>query len=189
MKTPILCAFLLIFILSSCIAEPGNQRVVESKVGFVVQDTTHVFLPEYFFEKPDGSLFNFSEVKGKVLLFDFWSTSCGPCIRQHPEVEALVEKINHPDLKLINISIDHNKETWTRFCEKENWSGYQIHLDFDPDNPLFKMVRKPIQRKNGDTVYQAVIPKYFLVDKDLNIEEIKDLHQEGIAEKIKSILD
>jgi peroxiredoxin len=59
------------------------------------------------FKLPDlnGSSVALSSMRGKVVLLDFWSISCGPCIREMPMIEATGET-HKGDLVLWGVSFD-----------------------------------------------------------------------------------
>lgn len=61
-------------------------------------------------EKP----ISLSDLKGKVVLLDFWATTCGPCIKKLPEVQKLHDKYAGQGLVVIGI---HMPETLGA-CEK-----------------------------------------------------------------------
>jgi peroxiredoxin len=39
----------------------------------------------------DGNAVELSSMRGKVVLLDFWSTACGPCIREIPSIQKAAE--------------------------------------------------------------------------------------------------
>lgn len=55
----------------------------------------------------DGQLVKFP-VPGKVTVVDFWSTSCKPCLKMMPAIEALHEEHKGNGLAVIGIAIDDN---------------------------------------------------------------------------------
>jgi peroxiredoxin len=59
------------------------------------------------FKLPDliGNNVTLNSMRGKVVLLDFWSISCGPCIREMPTVEALGEA-HKADLIVWGVSFD-----------------------------------------------------------------------------------
>ena len=61
------------------------------------------------FKLPDlsGNSVALSSMRGKVVLLDFWSSSCGPCIREMPMVEAIGEA-HKADLIVWGVSFDQS---------------------------------------------------------------------------------
>jgi thiol-disulfide isomerase/thioredoxin len=60
-----------------------------------------------------------SDLRGKVVILDFWATWCPPCRAMIPHSRELVEKMKDKPVVLISISSDAKKETLTQFIEKE----------------------------------------------------------------------
>jgi len=59
------------------------------------------------FKLPDlsGNSVTLASMHGKVVLLDFWSTSCGPCIREMPMIEAISDD-HKADLIVWGVSFD-----------------------------------------------------------------------------------
>jgi thiol-disulfide isomerase/thioredoxin len=50
------------------------------------------------------SVTTLSDLKGKVVLVDFWATWCGPCIRAFPAVRALQERYKDYDVVILGVT-------------------------------------------------------------------------------------
>jgi peroxiredoxin len=62
-----------------------------------------------------GSTYALSAQKGKVVLVDFWSTSCPPCIEEFPNFRAIYQTNKKEGFEVISISLDDNKEKLDAF--------------------------------------------------------------------------
>ena len=67
-----------------------------------------------------------SQMKGKVVLVDFWATWCGPCVAEFPNVKAAYEKYHDKGFEIVGISFDFKEEPLHRFIEKRGmpWPQY-----------------------------------------------------------------
>jgi cytochrome c biogenesis protein CcmG/thiol:disulfide interchange protein DsbE len=61
--------------------------------------------PDFKLADLSGKIVSLASMKGKPVLLDFWSTSCGPCVREMPLLEA-VAKAHEADLIVWGISFD-----------------------------------------------------------------------------------
>ena len=80
----------------------------------------------------EGNLHHLSELKGKYLLLDFWSSGCGPCIMALPEMGELQQKYAD-ELTVVSLSSDtektwkaasaRHKMTWKNWSDKKQTGG------------------------------------------------------------------
>jgi thiol-disulfide isomerase/thioredoxin len=56
--------------------------------------------------------------KGKVVLLDFWSTWCVPCVKEMPNVKRLYDRFKGKDFVLLGISLDSDRSALNSFLRK-----------------------------------------------------------------------
>ena len=71
-----------------------------------------------------GRTYHLSDFKGKYVLLDFWSTSCGPCIAAIPSMKKFKER--HPDMVIVSLCIDQFKY-WKTNRHYQNLPWYNLN--------------------------------------------------------------
>lgn len=61
----------------------------------------HAAPASHFVRVADGTEFDLADLRGKVVLLDFWNTRCGPCIKSFPHLAELKEKFNDRGLEIV----------------------------------------------------------------------------------------
>lgn len=77
-----------------------------------------------------GGELKLSDLKGKVILLNFWATWCGPCVGEMPAFPKLVEKYGD-DLALVTVNVGEDAETIQEFLDKNSYSDLTVFLDED----------------------------------------------------------
>jgi thiol-disulfide isomerase/thioredoxin len=62
------------------------------------------------FQSVDGKLIDIHQMKGKIILIDFWATWCSTCLAYMPTIRELYNKYHDQGLEVISISINKNAE-------------------------------------------------------------------------------
>ena len=67
--------------------------------------------PDFSLPNLDGKLISLSDYRGKVIILNFWSKSCPPCLEEMPSLAQLGEGLKgRDDIVLITISTDDSAE-------------------------------------------------------------------------------
>ncbi len=87
----------------------------------------------------EGKVVNLSDLKGKVVVLDFWATWCGPCKASFPAMQELVTKYKDKNVEFLFVN------TWERGKESEttekvttfiNDKKYSFNVVFDYDDAI-----------------------------------------------------
>lgn len=78
-----------------------------------------------FVRLDDGSRVRSAEFLGKILVLEFWATTCGPCQEPLAKLQTFREK--HPDWKdrveVVTVSIDESPKQARQHLEKRGWTN------------------------------------------------------------------
>ena len=81
---------------------------------------------EISFVAVDGRKVNLADLKGKVILVDFWATWCGPCVAEVPAIKKVYDEFHARGFEIVGISLDDDKDTLIHFAKEHEmtWPQY-----------------------------------------------------------------
>jgi peroxiredoxin len=118
--------------------------------------------PDFTLADLDGNWVSLSELKGKVVLLNFWGTWCGPCRREIPDFIKLAEKYKKDGLEIVGITLTSGPpENIQSFSDK--WGiNYTLLTDIEGNET------QVVTAKYGQVTGQRItgIPTTFIIDRE-----------------------
>ena len=105
--------------------------------------------PDFTLSRVNGGEVTLSELRGKVVILDFWATWCPPCVKGVPEFVELYNKYNSKGLDIVGISLDRGISVVKRFMAK-----YKVSY------PVVMAERQVV-----DFYQPAYIPTTYIIDR------------------------
>lgn len=109
----------------------------------------------------NGNKISLKNLKGKVIVLNFWFPQCQPCVMEMPELNALVKKYKNDKVIFISVTFD-KKETVQRFLSNKDFNythivdNETILSDYDvstfPTHILIDQKGEIILRKVGNFI-------------------------------------
>jgi peroxiredoxin len=149
----------------------GQDRDVLLKVGDKV--------PEFEVQLLDGGKLTMTELRGKVVLLNFWATWCPPCIEEFARVKKeVIDRFEGKDFYFLAISREDTREQIEAFREK---TGHRFTMGLDPRRGIFSKFAT------------ASIPRDFVVTREGKIAHMMNGYSgerfEAMVRVIEGLLD
>ncbi|OQX73933.1 MAG: hypothetical protein B6D64_13365 [Bacteroidetes bacterium 4484_276] len=166
--------FVTLTILQACPLFGQTQRETGIYIGN--------FAPPISMENTDGEVINLSDLKGNIVLIDFWASWCRPCRRENPVVVKAYNDLKDKEFKdasgfkVFSVSLDKNKEDWIKAIEEDQ-------LTWDSHVSDLLGWRSGIAK----TYNVRAIPMNFLLDKN-GIIIAKNLRGEELIKALNNLV-
>ena len=96
---------------------------MSSQIKDMRQTAVGVEAPEIALMEPNGGDLKLSDLRGQVILIDFWGSWCGPCRRENPNVKKVYDKYHGKGFEILGVSLDKDKAAWLEAIGQDqlNW--------------------------------------------------------------------
>ncbi len=111
--------------------------------------------PDFSLMNLDGEVVTLSELRGKVVVIDFWATWCSPCLKSFPNLHAVVDRNQERGAVLLLVSLDKSAG---------RARDYLVENGYATDNVLWESLDAAREVK---ALFGVVgIPRTFVIDRD-----------------------
>lgn len=82
--------------------------------------------PDFTMKQVDGTDLTLSDLRGKVVLVDFWASWCGPCRKANPEVVRIYNQYKDKGFDVLGVSLDRTKGAWEKAIEVDKLTWHHV---------------------------------------------------------------
>lgn len=101
---------LVMFGLAGCNQQPAGPATAKQTAS-VAAGEIGSSLPEFVVKDLQGRPVSSADLRGKVVLVDFWATWCQPCKREMPGYQQLLNRYGRQGFEVIGFKFDTMKDT------------------------------------------------------------------------------
>jgi cytochrome c biogenesis protein CcmG, thiol:disulfide interchange protein DsbE len=99
----------------------------------------------------EGKPMEISDLRGKVVVLNFWASWCPPCLEETPALNRLQAKIAPQGGVVLGVSVDSNEADYQKFLREQSVSF-----------PTYRDAAQKINLDYGTTIF----PETYIIDRD-----------------------
>lgn len=111
--------------------------------------------PDFTLMNLDGDFTTLSDLRGNVVVIDFWATWCSPCLKSFPNLHGVVERNKDEGVVLLLVSLDKTAK---------RARNYLVENGYATDNVLWESL--DASREVKDLFGVVGIPRTFIIDRE-----------------------
>lgn len=119
----------------------------------------------------DGGIFNLSDLKGNVVLLNFWRKDCHFCVQEKSYLKKMLKQMNRQDLKVVCVDFWDNP-SWVQSYGRNNSEGLLIGANLEGRRSVLENLVKGrllgyyVLNEANEAVYEVKgFPSTYVIDK------------------------
>jgi len=153
---------------------PSDKPALTAKEGSGSDAGKPLPIADFSGKMPSGETFRFSDLKGKVVLINFWASWCGPCRMEAPDLVKIQEKYRDRGFTIVGLSQDDSLQLAADAAKEDNLN-YPVLIAPDEVSQAFQI---------------SALPTSFLVNRDGKIvwSTLGMTNEQAISDEIEKAL-
>lgn len=146
-------------------------EIIDENFGKRINYKIGTIIPSFNYTDIHGNKLSSESLKDKAIILNFWSIACGPCIKEIPELNKLVEKYDTSNVKFIApAALTDSGMLVNQFLPKKPFS-YDIVII------------------NGDDYVISSYPTHVIINQKHVVEEIITGYSEENIQKLEKVIN
>ena len=158
-----------------------NDRVVQVMNDIRIKESIQPGkpAPDFTLKTPEGEDLSLTDLRGKIVLVDFWASWCKPCRASFPHMKELYKKYNAKGFEVLGVTNDTNHKAWKKAIKDDGIPWLNVADEFPTEGPV--RTAKVITSYGMD-----YLPSTVLIDQE-GIIIAKLLHGDELDKKLEEI--
>ncbi|MEW8232043.1 MAG: TlpA disulfide reductase family protein [Candidatus Thiodiazotropha endolucinida] len=136
--------------------------------GYTVAANQPSMAPDFTLKSREGVNIKLSELRGQVVMVNFWASWCGPCRQEMPLLQQLFDRYQSLGFSLLGVNVDEDRAAADKMLS-----------DLPVSFPILYDDRSKVSKQ-----YQVkAMPSTFMVDRDGRIRYLHKGYKPGYEEE------
>ncbi|MBX2810026.1 MAG: TlpA family protein disulfide reductase [Cellvibrionaceae bacterium] len=141
-------------------------------------------MPDFTLPSLQGNNLRLQELRGQVVMLNFWATWCGPCRQEMPVLENLYQKYKRAGFTVLAVNIENSQDARKR-SEIEAFvssKALSYPILYDKQKQLVDIIEKQFLGKNMG------MPTTVFIDRGGNARFLHEAYKPGDEKKYRNMI-